>query len=82
MAYLLDGDVIDRAAAVIAQAGTPADVPGYAVDVARALDEAGLLASPERDAAVVERAMRDAVTRTPLRDRLVDGWEESIDTQH
>lgn len=48
-------DTQARAAVVIEQA-TPADVPGYrmryAVDAARALAAAGLLASPEHDAAV------------------------------
>ena len=48
-------DHLDRAAEVIEQA-TPADVPGYrmryAVEAARALEDAGLLVTPERDAEV------------------------------
>jgi hypothetical protein len=62
----LDRDADDaqaRAAVVIGQF-TPDDVPGYrlryAVNAARALDEAGLLASPERDAAVAAKALREA----------------------
>ena len=48
-------DHIDRAAEIIAQS-TPVDVPGYrmryAVEAARALDDAGMLVTPEHDAAV------------------------------
>lgn len=48
-------DHLDRAAEVIAQP-TPVDVPGYrlryAVDAARALEDAGMLVTPERDEAI------------------------------
>ena len=65
-------DHLDRAAEVIEQA-TPADVPGYrmryAVEAARALEDAGLLVSPERDAAgngfTWEHATRFRPVRVP-----------------
>ena len=52
---------LDRAAEIIAQP-TPVDVPGYrlryTVEAARALEDAGMLATPEHDAAVAAKALR------------------------
>ena len=54
---------LDRAAEIIAQP-TPVDVPGYrlryTVEAARALEDAGMLATPEHDAAVAAKALREA----------------------
>ena len=81
-------DHLDRAAEVIAAAlrsiwEADASWNPEARDIARALEEAVLLVTPERDAAVAAKALREAAaefdqyadrTPTPTFDRAVARW--------
>ena len=74
-------DHITRAAAIVNEANWKADFKGgaRADEIARALDGAGLLASPEHDAAVAARALREAAPRFRHDRPSASVWAEMLD---
>ena len=56
-------DHLDRAAEVIAAQMHGLTTPSMCRGIARALEEAGLLVTPERDAGVAAKALREAATQ-------------------
>lgn len=73
-------DHLDRAAEVLARVGCqPDDEPSFLDrEYARALDAAGLLVSPERDAAVAARALRGAAEEVYGDDRAAGPYSHPL----
>lgn len=77
----MTADHIDRAAEIIDAhiRGWPTTAPGLPEHIARALDAVGLLATPEHDAAVAAKALRDAAPSFRHDRPSASVWAEMLD---